>query len=214
MYKKWLDEIRREIQSTCVHIQLENLEETSKRMRAFASILEGIHTLHTLDDDTEVFFADEQEVKDIQDDANQIYVGQFERELIGGRIGSAKIFVPESIVRRLSIEEGDWVRAKGNKTILLKNGSMRTLYDYVPLEKAEKIPETDRVQIEFQRVEYDDMDEVYYLQPTEDDFQGERVVISEKDRRNLYIEEDDLVDYAYFKSDPFEGRLIWKHKRD
>lgn len=212
--KLWLDEIKKDLEETVYTLNWGNLDDVSKKMTAYAKLLEGMAALQGIGNTTEVFFADEQEIKDTKDNLRQIYVGEFRRELVGGRIGSADIFVPESIVRKLSIEQGDWVRAKGVKSILMKNGAMRTLYDYVPLQKAEEAKDTGRIQIDFQRVRYDEDKKAFYIDPKTADFNDKPIVITEKDRRNLYLEEDDLVDYAYYKEAPYEGRVVWKHKRD
>lgn len=204
--KQWMDEITREIIRTANTLNEENAEQGVQNLRHYITIWEALRQLP--DKDTKDSGRDPGEIRESRDEANQVYIGQFQRQLSGGTLGSFRIFVPESVVRNLRLAQGDWVRAKAMKSIVVKHGMLRTLYDYSVVRKEEGEEESDRMTLPLCRVKYDPYEDTFFL-----DTKGlGRIAIGDHDVSQLDLEEGDRVDYAYRRGEPARGRVVWKYR--
>lgn len=204
--KQWMEEIKTEILHTAQALGQENLADTTHRLRQYVTILEALQQLAGPHEPESRRSAGD--IVEINDPINHLYQGRFSRKLSGGTIGSAQIFVPESVVRNQRIDEGDWVRAKAIKSIVQKSGNLRTLYEYTIVQKNEEITEGNRTLLRFCKVEYDPQEDHLFLDTPE----YGRLPIADSDARHLDIGEGDLVDFAFYKNEAEKGKAIWKYK--
>lgn len=137
--------------------------------------------------------------------------GKVRLKLGGADLGDTRIFIPEKIVRRLNVEEGDWVRAKAAETRVI-NGNRKLLYDFEILEKSFGDSESLRRDIRFAQVRYDLGLSDYYILSSEAENTPIKIILNEAKLGNLSIEEGDFIDYAYWVEDILNGRVTWKHK--
>lgn len=210
---KLLNEIKNEMMSILSKMDSSTLTGDFEKLSAYLSILKGLKELPAESPKGgKLELADPESGREIKDEVNHLYIGRFKRELTGGTIGSFRIFVPESVVRNLRLQEGDWVRAKGLKSVVMKNGNLRTLYDYSVAKRIKEPLLTPRRELSYVRVQYDESALLYYIDVTERLENYGRLVISERDMHNLDVSEGDLVDYAYFEDEPTTGKVVWRHK--
>lgn len=204
--KRWTEEIKKEIVKLANSMNEDSMEQDTGTLRQYVNILDALQKLPA--NEAQVAASTDGEMQEMKDDVNHVYIGRFRRELSGGTIGSFRIFVPESVVRNLRMEEGDWIRAKAVKSVVLKNGNMRTMYDYTLAQKTDETVQSSRSVRPFCRVSYDPYEDRLYIE-TED---LERIMIADNDVRHLDLGEGDLVDYAFDPDEPFAGRVVWKYK--
>ncbi len=208
--KKWLEEIKREMDKTLRNMQADTLPADADTLAQYVKILEALGKLSGNQTETNAQ-TEAGEMHEVKDEINHVYIGRFKRELSGGTIGSFRIFVPESIVRNLRLEHGDWVRAKAIKSVILKNGNLRTMYDYSLAQKAEEKQECRRRMFAFAETRYDPYEDLLYIEEKADE-DTRRIPLADNDIRNLDIGEGDLIDYAYYENELEKGRAVWKYK--
>lgn len=208
-----LEEIKKDIVASVSTLRIETLSREVRKLSSYISILQAINDLpEESNSKDESASLDTSGTEEVKDDINHLYTGRFHRELTGGSVGSFRVFVPESVVRNLRLQDGDWVRAKGLKSIVLRNGNIRTLYDYTLLRRTTEILPSERKELNLIRVHYDDELSHHYIDVQDEIENYDRLVLNERDIKQLEIGQGDWVDYAYYESEPSAGRVIWKHK--
>lgn len=150
----------------------------------------------------------------VENDGEAIYL--FERKLSGGFVSALQSVVPEEIVRRLELENGDYVKAKPN----YNNESEMKRYYYQLAKKGEGKPSENRSEFNYCLVEKDGNT----LVVNESLLDGGAVVkfneithtfvLRNEDIIRLGIEEGDIIDIAYQTNDPSYYKVIWKHSID
>lgn len=210
--KKLLEEVRQGIIRSAGQLRLETLRIETKKLNSYVLILQALSELIMHTESTEYSDAESEGVTETKDEINHVYTGIFKRELTGGTIGSFKVFVPESVVRNQRLQEGDFVRAKGLKSIVLRNGNIRTLYDYSAIKRVSEPLPTSRRELNFICVQFDEQLGLFYIDVQDEVENYDRLVLAERDVKQLEISQGDWIDYAYFENEPSAGRVIWKHK--
>jgi preprotein translocase subunit SecA len=103
------------------------------------------------------------------------------------------------------------ISGEGDKSVILKNGNLRTMYDYSLAQKAEEKQECRRRMFAFAETRYDPYEDLLYIEEKADE-DTRRIPLADNDIRNLDIGEGDLIDYAYYENEPEKGRAVWKYK--
>lgn len=215
--EKILERAKEDMLELVEELSFENLDNNASVINQYIAFLKNLKALPSKTqkkNNDNIIEIREDNLREIYDEKSNIYLGEFKRELAGGTVGSFKIFMPEFIVRELDVKNGDWVRAKGVKSMVLKNGTIRTLYEFDIAQRIENEKPTDRVELKFANVEYDSSLNAYYIQASYQESLSMRVMIPEKDVKTFDISEGDLVDYAYWEEELLDGKFIWKHQVD
>ena len=142
---------------------------------------------------------------------------EFHRKMKGGFLPDIGVFVPETIIRTLGIEHGDYVQATeiGDSYY---NGKKKYYFDLV--EKSNKPPVADRVPLDYCLVEKDE--NMFVVKRTLMSG-GERIrlndapysfILRDDDVREHKIAENDIIDIAYSANDPMFYKVVWKHDMD
>ena len=186
--EKILQEVKRDMLDLIEELSFENLDSNTSIINQYISFLKNLKSLpnkarNKAEDN--IIEIRENGFREIYDEKSNIYLGEFKRELAGGTVGSFKIFMPEFIVRELDVKNGDWVRAKGVKSMVLKNGTIRTLHEFDIAQRIEKEKPTDRIELKFANVEYDESLNGYYIQARYQESLSMRVMIPEKGQENF-----------------------------
>lgn len=138
-------------------------------------------------------------------------VFRFERKLRGGILPAIRgAYVPEVVIRKLGIEHGDFLRAEP----FYMDGQTRYHYELVRKGSGE-VP--DRIEKQYCLVEKDgDM----FVVSKSLAYGGEFIKLNEAPHSFLLREEDiaeydinenDIVDIAYSRSNPHYHRIVWKY---
>lgn len=142
-------------------------------------------------------------------------VYRFERKIIGGFIKELESFVPEAIVRKLGIENGDMLHAIPIET---EDPNIKH-FRYEIAEKGDGIEPSDRIQVNHCLVKK----EAGYLVVDKSEQTGEyiryeeglyTILLNEHEVQKLMIKEGSLVDIAYPAGKPQMAKVIWVHKME
>ena len=138
----------------------------------------------------------------------------FERKTKGGWVPSLQAFVPERVVRELSLEHGDLVYAK--KIADVGDGPPR--YEFQVAEHREELQPKDRVQINYALVKWDNMLKRFFIDETvsegtirDKDGAPMTILINETEASELKLKAGDIVDVAYNINQPSVMRCIWRY---
>lgn len=153
------------------------------------------------------------ELREVYDEKNNVFIGRARMQLGGAEFGRFGIYIPETIIRRLLVEEGDWVKAKVISTRLVR-GVSKPVYEYEILEKADPPQEPQRKVARYSIVEYDDDLNEIYLNIPQNNSMPAKVLLPPKRCGNLTPDIGDLVDYAWEGDRILDGRIIWRHTVD
>lgn len=142
---------------------------------------------------------------------------RFVRKVSGGVLmkGSSaeNIFVPESIVRRLGIEDGDKVSVDVHPA----STTYKPLYYFNIVEKGDGTPNNEREEFKYGLVQYDKELNLYYV---EENVNKEtlrvndvpmRHIISKKDEHDFGLQTGDFVDIAWYTGNFNKARVIWRY---
>ncbi|MEK5217751.1 DUF2325 domain-containing protein [Psychrobacillus sp. FSL H8-0487] len=135
---------------------------------------------------------------------------RFERKVRGGFIPEIEAFVPEGIVRKLGLINGDLVFAEKKEDIGPNH------YQYTVAEKIGSDDSNERSQFNLCPVEKDgDLWVVTRSQETDDliklDNVPYRVLLNHQDIKDLDLQKGDLVDIAFLNNNPHNVKILWKH---
>lgn len=135
-----------------------------------------------------------------------------ERKLRGAYVPDIDGFIPETVLRNEDIEHGDYVYAKPMDS----HGDSHKYFEYTLAKKSYAEPVEDRVEYTYCPVEKD----VYMFVVTRSSATGEdiriddapySVLISDSDIERFDLSEGDLVDIAFYESNPSSAKVVWKH---
>lgn len=213
-----IKEMKSEMIKILNKIEYENFYQCQSDLEKYFKVMELVWELPTSnenqtfmeEDEIDFYELDFAGLEESKDQENGKYEGKVKLKLGGGDIGSFHIFIPEKLVRRLDIEDGDWVRATEIDQRIV-NGYTKPIYDYRIIRKAEEDQETNREVVKFATVSYDDTLEEYYILSSEIENTPTKIILSDQRLGNLSVNEYDIVDYAYWKEDILNGKVIWKH---
>lgn len=181
----------------------QNIKEIKKQMMDYFSFLEAMEQLPSSEETPLVALPECRQEKG----------GRFERKLKGGFIEKSNIYVPESVVRKVGIEHGDYVDVK---EIESKEQDENKRYFYDLVRKGEAV-QTGRIEMKYGLVEKDGQllvvrktilngGELIRLNDVPYSF-----LIRDEEVYELGIKEGDIVDIAYMQREPHLYRVIWKH---
>lgn len=197
--------VKRELLEVNHHLDYDHLEEDVKELDNYFKIL-----LESRELDLEEVFEEEEEqvgLQEIYDPLNNLFIGRAKLLLGGGKVGSFEIFIPESFIRQIGIEEGDWIKVSAQSRYF-SQGIEKFIYDYEILEK-DPIPETNRKVLRKREVYWDHYLREYYIEGEDEQGLSLKILLNEKKLHNIEIEEGDFVDYAYYDDEILEGKVIW-----
>lgn len=139
------------------------------------------------------------------------------RNLAGGFLltgsSSNSIFVPESVVRELGLDDGDIVSAE----VIPGGSNLKPFYKYNLVKKGQPLKEATRKEFSFGIVDYDENIKQFFVERNSNKESlrindvPNRFMISQEDARQYYIKKDDIVDVAWYDNNFTKGRVIWKY---
>jgi hypothetical protein len=139
----------------------------------------------------------------------------FERKLRGGVITKISAYIPEGVVRKLSIEHGDYIYAE--EAGVMEDGH-RKKYLYELAEKTLIPVSCDRVQLNFCEVKKDGNIVVvsnFYENGVSQNFRFNDVpysiTLNDSDITEFKLGEGDLIDIAFQKDRPDLAKVIYVH---
>ena len=152
-------------------------------------------------------------------DGEKEFIGYpFEIKLTGGFLikgtPSENIFVPESIIRELDIQEGDLVSAE------IKEGSRNNNrnYYYRIVEKNDEPIDTKRIEFKYGVVEFDITSSRFVVS---EDINKESLrleggeimtyIITDREASQFSLVHGDIVDIAWYEGSFEKAKVIWKH---
>lgn len=222
--KTILKEVKASLELELSNLTLKNIGSTMKRSNKYFRFLESLVNLpdelgssQNLNDKTntkikrnETILEDHKKKK--EKISKKSY--QFERLLKGGRLKGINAFIPEWLVRDLSLSHGDFVFAEK------QNDSGNPKYEY-ELDRAfgGRDP-IDRIQITFAIVEYDETIKRLIVQKTADneliriDEVPQTIILPEDDIHEFNIKLHDIIDIALCKRNLQNKKVIWKYYSD
>jgi hypothetical protein len=136
-------------------------------------------------------------------------IDKLQRDLKGGYIDGF-LYVPEKIIREMDFKEGDWIKAKLSRV----NNFGKRLYEYTMEARGVEKPEHEskRKMERYAIVKNEKSLNVKVIQVTPEDTEiSMTVALHEGDVATFGIEENDVIDYAYWKGDLLHGRVVWKY---
>ncbi|MDY2987964.1 MAG: hypothetical protein SOR77_10065 [Peptoniphilus sp.] len=209
---KFLEEIKSDLLSIVSNLTFDNLEETNAYLKNYLCILNSLNDLpnnlskyNTYEQPTTI--TPNNTLTEIYDANNNIFLGQTHLNLSGANIGSFKIFIPEKFIRKLNIEEGDWVKA----SVIRKAYNQKPVYEYELIEKV--AAESNKKVIKYAIVEFDEDLEQYYIDSSEDRL-STKILLDQYKTGNFHLEIGDVVDYAYWNDEIISGKIIWVYPTD
>lgn len=159
----------------------------------------------------EADLSEEEAFPDLQQESSTQQAYRFERKLRGGFLPEIEAFIPEGIIRKLGLEHGDLVRATKLENELHK-------YIYELFEKGDGKEPEGRIQLDYCIVEKEAGSLVVKKYGGEQVIRLDEVpytmILPEKDIREFSINEGDLIDLAFFRTNPHLCKILWKHSLD
>lgn len=139
------------------------------------------------------------------------------RNLYGGFLltgsSSNAIFVPESIIRELDLEDGDIVSAE----IIPGGSNLKPFYKYSLVRKGTALKEANRKEFKFGIVDYDQELNQFYVEKNSSNEKlrvedtPTRFMISQEDARQYNIKTGEIVDVSWYENNFTKGRVVWKY---
>lgn len=232
MKNKILEWTKTELKEKIDELDLENIEEIEEDVSKGFRFLETLgpfistqkerkeeinkeepKTEEIIVEEPQVLLCKEQPSDTPQEEKERTYI--FKRSVRGGFLEEIDAYVPERIVRDLSLEEGDEIYA----TLLSAESGRPDRYEYEVAKHHYKGEPKGRVQIDFAIVKYSPDINRYVVEkdafgnelvhPEEKDF-----ILTEDDANYLGLQDGDVIDIAYKDVEPSYIRAIWKHAID
>ena len=204
----------------------ENLESVLTTMEKHIQILKLCHEITYIDTPTETNMNQnigkrQENPKQDQEEQGQPkhqhaedgswVIDQLSRVLKGGTIDDGRVYVPETIIRSMGLEDGDWIKADSVKSKIHNKNYLYTLIQKRTAPKRDPHLPSRQVQ-EMSIVKYDAILNSFQI------FVGEPgrdlkipVQLSQYDVDKYHIKNGDVVDYAFWENDVLKGRVTWKH---
>lgn len=151
----------------------------------------------------------ESELKEVYLPKENLFIGQVSLRISGGTVGSFELYIPESVIRRLDLQEGDWVKA--TQKYGYNHSQNRQKYFFELIEPADDDYPSIRQTLQFAKVERDPSVNRLFIKSTFDQELPVTILLDERRLGNLHLVEGDIIDYAYSNNDYFNGRVIWKY---
>lgn len=207
--------IKEDLLQAVENLDYHTLDTDCHRIKSYLNMLESISALETLDHQERKKFPGKHEKKPnempIKETEKPNDVHLFERKLKGGFIQEIEAYVPETAVRQLSLEEGDWIRAV---PIGKKDG--KKMYYRFDLVKKGNARGGNRREMKYCVVERNGG--VWMSNQT---LSGENIKlgdlpftvrIRDSEAQDFHLSEGDIVDIAYYEDNPVASKVIWKHR--
>lgn len=229
--------LKADMVETVNHLSKENVESCSELLQAQLSIVKGLYQVERLKeklgfdasqvtDNPPQLASDEVNVEDAPclgqsphepevEDSNDFDRARYrvDRRLKGAFIEEIEGFIPESILRQLGIEHGDYVYATPIPAV--KAGQNRFRYELA--EKSEAMDAPGRIEFKGCPVKRDG--ELLVLNRSLvtgksikfNDYPFS-IVIHDRDIVQFELAEGDVVDVAFYENNPTAASVIWKHE--
>lgn len=207
---------KKEISLLIEEMTIDNLTESLDNLQKHLNLLKIVEDISFgFNDETEAILKQEETqtkekvYREEADKNGKWFRGQLHRNLRGGIIGSYEdVYIPESAIRELDLDENDWVQAN-----VLSKRDNKLKCDFLLLEKASKSADkvSDRKQVNLCPVFYYEEVKRFFIVLETESIGENKILLSEADVERYKISDDSVVDYAYFEGKENEGRVIWKH---
>ncbi|MDO5302020.1 MAG: hypothetical protein Q4E76_05940 [Tissierellia bacterium] len=199
-----LEGLRNEMVVLIEAMDFDNLYDTQNHLEKYFSLLEQLGDLPVPSS------APRHRRVDSEKKGEEGVFGEAHLKLGGAEIQDHHIFIPENLVRKLDIHEGDVVRASAVENRYV-NGHTKTIYEYEVLDRSKRRNDSNRELVSFAQVDFDDTLKEYFIFSSEDLQDQVKIILSDHKMGNLTLHVGDIVDYAYWNDDILNGRVIWKH---
>lgn len=218
-----LAQVKQQLTAVIDIMTLENLNDSMEKLQTYFGFLENLKSLPTIVDSLQptpaptpvvqapVPVPEPVQVKEepvIQEEP----VYEFQRKLRGGFIEYRGGYpLPEKLVRDMGVEHGDKVKVIDTVYI---NGQPRARFEIV--EKANIGDPKERVQLDFCIIE----EGKYGLGYEVSEYTNGRIIVDghpftfkipQKEVLDFNLKKGDLIDIAFYESNPDGLRVIWKH---
>lgn len=204
-----LEEAKMDLSSIISNLSFETFNESELHIKKY---LEIISALSELPDNFLSYDLSEPTtttgIKEIYDAKNNIFLGQIHLNLSGANIGSFKIFIPEKYVRKLDIEEGDWVKA----SVIRNPHDQKPVYEYELIEKVAAA--SNKTVLKYSVVEFDETINQFYILSNPYDLLSQKILLDQYKIGNFHLQAGDIVDYAYWNEDFLNGKIIWIYQTE
>lgn len=202
-------------------IKLQTIEETEETVNKYFQFLRNLNYLKSDDITKETFKAEKNrnyvENKSNNKNMNETKVSKeniykFERKLRGGFIPEIEAYIPEGIVRKLTLEHGDLVTAKE-----MNADSDDNKYYYELIEKGDRVEAENRSEWRYCLIEKDGntLMAKRTLEDGGDDIRLDGVpytlLIKDEEIMEFNLKEGDIIDISYARNNPQYYKVIWKH---
>lgn len=223
--KIFLNEVKKDLQLIVQSMDLSNVEEKEMEMTNYFTLLKSLNAIKNStseyemgENQTLVKESDTEERGEIDEYYNseatkKMY--RFERLLRGGIVPEIDGFIPESVIRNLQLEHGDFVYAEEIESY----DSHKKRFEYSFAKAGDRSGCSDRVQINFAvvtsvagKLAIDS-----YLEGSEKkelmlDELPYTLVLNEADIDYLRIKEGAIIDLAFSREDPNKHKVLWVHE--
>lgn len=153
-------------------------------------------------------------IQELIDEDNHIYIGSVHLLLLGGEIGSRKIFLSEKAQRDFDCQEGDWIKATLVNCWKFPNGLEKRFYDYEIVQRSPEILPTKRRLIKYAIVNFEPTIHALYIDAPSINGLNHRVILNNYNMGSLKVRQGDVIDYAYWENDLTGGKVIWNHQTE
>ncbi|WBW49806.1 hypothetical protein O6R05_07325 [Peptoniphilus equinus] len=214
---KLLNESIAELTAHLQALSFDNVEVTEAMFYHYFEFLKHLKSLPNPDENADSWDDSSSEtasspqspgrLQEIYDPDNNLFLGQTHLNLSGATIGSFKIFMPEKLLRKLGVDEGDWVRA----SILRRTYDHKPVYDYELVEKV--AAPSNKHLLSYAVVHMDMTEDQFYIEATDSDG-AHKILLDNFKIGNFALQAGDIVDYAYWNDDILNGKIIWIHPVD
>jgi hypothetical protein len=235
-YKEIFNIVKKDMEKEIRNMEFESVSEVKEKLDHHFKILNSVKVLCeissvTIDksDALNDLYQNEKEKEQSQDSTSpvsmefleesneQVKSYLFERKLRGGFIPELKTFVPESAVRSLGIENGDYLFATEKGGYTRNNGKK---YRFEIAKKGDSIDAQGRVELKYCLVEKDG--ELLVVKesmlngglPIRLNESRQTFLLRDEDIREFNLKAGDVVDVAYNESNPLFNKVLWKHPID
>lgn len=221
---EWL---KADMVETIQQLQMDNAERCSELLLTQANVLQGLYKMEQLKGKLGLVGAAVADVAEVpqevpvaepcrEEETTETFdrpMYRVERRLKGAFIDEIEGFVPESILRQLGIEHGDYVYAEPIPAV--KVGQNRFRYELAEKSEASEAP--GRIECKGCPVKKDgellvvNRSLVTGKSIKFNDYPFS-IVLNDRDIVQFELSEGDVVDVAFYENQPTAASVIWKHE--
>lgn len=224
--KEIVNFLREDMVSTLENVDLENIKDIKGIIEKQLSVIETLKDIKDakgrLFETTNNESINEEKIEEVMDnlraasdikEIEQKKSYRFERKLRGGFVPDLEAFVPEGIVRKLGLNDGDMIFA----TRKVDEDPDTRHFNYELAEKTNIDEKSNRIQINYCPVKQaagrliveESAETGEYIRFNEGLY---TILLDERDVLDFNIVEGDLIDIAYPEDNIEKAKVIWKHR--